>query len=172
MPLHQLPQQRWVCPLKHKVDPNIQMAGNYPVTWQAPNPLFDNLDNNANGLVDEAEEANSTYFIRAIAIDKAKNFEFFPNPAKEILNINLDSSITDFSFEVSDLNGRKIFSTKNQKQINTSQLKPGIHIGTLETEKGTVNKKLVVEAHAFSAGAKEAIEKAGGEVKLFVRASN
>lgn len=38
--------------------------------------------------------------------------------------------------------------------------------------KGTVNKKLVVEAHAFSAGAKEAIEKAGGEVKLFVRASN
>ena len=83
---------------------------------------------------------------RAVSdIDKAKNFEFFPNPAKEILNINLDSSITDFSFEVSDLNGRKIFSTKNQKQINTSQLKPGIYIGTLETEKGTVNKKFIIQ---------------------------
>lgn len=55
-------------------DQSVQMAGNYPVTWQAPNPLFDNLDNNANGLVDEAEEANSTYYIRSIAFDKAGNF--------------------------------------------------------------------------------------------------
>ena len=87
----------------------------------------------------------STSTLAVSDIDKAKNFEFFPNPAKEILNINLDSSITDFSFEVSDLNGRKIFSTKNQKQINTSQLKPGIYIGTLETEKGTVNKKFIIQ---------------------------
>lgn len=55
-------------------DLSDQMDGNYPVTWQAPNPLFDNLDNNANGLVDEAEEANSNYYIRSIAIDKAGNF--------------------------------------------------------------------------------------------------
>ena len=87
----------------------------------------------------------STSTLAVSDIDKAKNFEFFPNPAKEILNINLDSSITDFRFEVSDLNGRKIFSTKNQKQINTSQLKPGIYIGTLETEKGTVNKKFIIQ---------------------------
>ena len=87
----------------------------------------------------------STSTLAVSDIDKAKNFEFFPNPAKEILNISLDSSITDFSFEVSDLNGRKIFSTKNQKQINTSQLKPGIYIGTLETEKGTVNKKFIIQ---------------------------
>ena len=87
----------------------------------------------------------STSTLAVSDIEKTKDFELYPNPAKEILNINLDSSITDFSFEVSDLNGRKIFSTKNQKQINTSQLKPGIYIGTLETEKGTVNKKFIIQ---------------------------
>ena len=87
----------------------------------------------------------STSTLAVSDIEKTKDFELYPNPAKEILNISLDSSITDFSFEVSDLNGRKIFSTKNQKQINTSQLKPGIYIGTLETEKGTVNKKFIIQ---------------------------
>lgn len=97
------------------------------------------------GAVQHFAVASTSTTLAVSDIDKAKNFEFFPNPAKEILNINLDSSITDFSFEVSDLNGRKIFSTKNQKQINTSQLKPGIYIGTLETEKGTVNKKFIIQ---------------------------
>jgi len=64
-----------------------QMAGNYPITWQAPNPLFDNLDNNSNGLVDEAEEANSTYYIRSIAIDKAGNFAISAEVA-----VNVDAS--------------------------------------------------------------------------------
>lgn len=77
--------------------------------------------------------------------DKTIDFELYPNPAKEILNINLDSSVKEFSFDVSDINGRKILSTKNQKQINTSHLKPGIYIGTIETEKGKVNKKFIIQ---------------------------
>jgi hypothetical protein len=50
------------------------MQGNYLVPWTAINPLTDNVDNNGNGLVDEAAEANSDYYIRAIANDQAKNF--------------------------------------------------------------------------------------------------
>jgi large subunit ribosomal protein L15 len=34
---------------------------------------------------------------------------------------------------------------------------------------GALSKKLTVEAHAFSAGAKEAIEKAGGTANLIAR---
>ncbi|HOM79711.1 MAG TPA: hypothetical protein PLZ47_06460, partial [Candidatus Cloacimonas acidaminovorans] len=64
-----------------------QMAGNYPVTLEMPHPMFDDIDNNANGLVDEAEEANSTYFIRAIAIDKAGNFAVSSEFA-----VNIDAS--------------------------------------------------------------------------------
>lgn len=87
----------------------------------------------------------STSTLAVADIEKAKDFELYPNPAKEILNINLDASVKDFAFEVTDMNGRKIISTKNQKQINTSQLKPGMYIGTLETEKGKVSKKFMIQ---------------------------
>lgn len=87
----------------------------------------------------------STSTLAVADIDKAKDFELYPNPAKEILNINLDASVKDFAFEVTDMNGRKLISTKNQKQINTSQLKPGMYLGTLETEKGKITKKFMIQ---------------------------
>lgn len=78
-------------------------------------------------------------------ISKKYNFEISPNPAKEILNISLDHSIKEFTFEVTDINGRNVISTKNQKQINTSQLKPGMYFGTLKTEKGKMTKKFIIQ---------------------------
>lgn len=126
------------------IDPNPYYHKNTDIVANMSLPYVTKIAKGVVGAVQHFAVA-STSTLAVSDIDKAKNFEFFPNPAKEILNINLDSSITDFSFEVSDLNGRKIFSTKNQKQINTSQLKPGIYIGTLETEKGTVNKKFIIQ---------------------------
>ncbi|MDD4309609.1 MAG: hypothetical protein PHO32_04455, partial [Candidatus Cloacimonetes bacterium] len=51
------------------------MNGNYPVNWVAVNPLIDNVDNNGNGLVDEASEINGTFYIRSLASDRAGNYD-------------------------------------------------------------------------------------------------
>ena len=87
----------------------------------------------------------STSTLAVSDIEKTKDFELYPNPAKEILNLHLDDSIKDFSFEISDSNGRVISITKNQKQINTSQLKPGVYFGTLSSEKGKTAKKFIIK---------------------------
>lgn len=87
----------------------------------------------------------STSTLAVSDIEKTKDFELYPNPAKEILNLHLDDSIKDFSFEISDSNGRVISITKNQKQINTSQLKPGVYFGTLSSEKGKTSKKFIIK---------------------------
>lgn len=50
------------------------MPGNYLVNWTAPNPLTDRVDNDADGLVDEADEADANYYIRSIAHDRAGNY--------------------------------------------------------------------------------------------------
>ncbi len=87
----------------------------------------------------------STSTLAVSDIEKTKDFELYPNPTKEILNLHLDDSIKDFSFEISDSNGRVISITKNQKQINTSQLKPGVYFGTLSSEKGKTAKKFIIK---------------------------
>lgn len=56
------------------VNTTADMAGNYPLNWLAVNPLTDGIDNNLDGLVDEALEADGYFYIRAIARDKAGNF--------------------------------------------------------------------------------------------------
>ena len=78
-------------------------------------------------------------------VNKAKDFAVYPNPVKDVLHLQLDSSIKDFTFEVNDLNGRKILSIKNQKDVNVSSLKSGVYIGTLISEMGKDSKKFIVE---------------------------
>lgn len=78
-------------------------------------------------------------------MNKAKDFAVYPNPVKDVLYLQLDSSIKDFTFEVNDLNGRKILSIKNQKDVNVSSLKSGVYIGTLISEMGKNSKKIIIE---------------------------
>jgi len=56
---------------------DINMVGD---TWTALNPLTDGLDNDGDGIIDNLEEANARYYIRAIATDKAGNFSVFYGP--------------------------------------------------------------------------------------------
>lgn len=78
-------------------------------------------------------------------VSKAKDFAVYPNPVKDVLHLQLDSSIKDFTFEVTDLNGRKILSIKNKKDVNVSSLKSGVYIGTLISEMGKDSKKFIIE---------------------------
>lgn len=126
------------------VDPNPYYHKNTDIASNMSFPYVTQITKAAVGAMQHFAIA-STSTLAVADINKAKDFELYPNPAKEILNINLDASVKDFAFEVTDMNGRKLISTKNQKQINTSQLKPGMYIGTLETEKGKITKKFMIQ---------------------------
>lgn len=126
------------------VDPNPYYHKNTDIASNMSFPYITQITKAAVGAMQHFAIA-STSTLAVSDIDKAKDFELYPNPAKEVLNINLDASVKDFNFEVTDMNGRKLISTKNQKQINTSQLKPGVYVGTLETEKGKITKKFMIQ---------------------------
>lgn len=123
-------------PYYHK---NTDIAANmsFPYVYQ--------ITKAALGAMQHFAVASTNSTLAVSDLDKVKDFELFPNPAKEFININLDSSVKDFTFEISDINGRKISSSKNKKQINTSDLKPGVYIGTIESEKGKASKKFIIK---------------------------
>ncbi|MFC4686744.1 M28 family peptidase [Epilithonimonas pallida] len=72
--------------------------------------------------------------------------QFYPNPAKNILNLKIDNSIKSFTFEITDMNGNQIlFNTENNHQIDISHLQPGVYLGTVTADKDKVTKKIIIE---------------------------
>lgn len=74
-----------------------------------------------------------------------KEFNIFPNPAKEFINLSLNSKIKDFTFEISDFSGKLISTSKNNKKISVTNLKPGIYIGTLKVNSQKLSKKFIIK---------------------------
>jgi len=77
---------------------------------------------------------------------KLESVEIYPNPAKNILNLKIDNSVKKFTFEMIDMNGNHILTSKdNSHQINISQLKPGVYLGTMTIENNKITKKIIIE---------------------------
>ena len=72
--------------------------------------------------------------------------EFFihPNPAKDFINLWLDPAVKNYSFEISDMSGKLVSTSKNKERISISTLKPGIYIGTLDFNNKKTTKKFIV----------------------------
>lgn len=88
------------------VSTSANMPGNYLVNWTAPNPLIDRVDNDADGLVDEADEADANYYIRSIAHDRAGNYVMSSE-----YPVFVDGSYAQMV--VNTINGVNIASTNN-----------------------------------------------------------
>ncbi|MFA6625555.1 MAG: hypothetical protein WCS58_01555, partial [Candidatus Cloacimonadaceae bacterium] len=94
------------------------MAGNYMVDFSVglaggiDSPLTDDIDNDADGLIDEADEAEAVYYIRAVSEDTAGNF-FTSN----VIEIVVDGSAP--LMQVQDINGVLMADTQNIFTIPT-----------------------------------------------------
>lgn len=88
------------------VGTSANMPGNYLVNWTAPNPLIDRVDNDGDGLVDEADEADANYYIRSIAHDRAGNYVMSSEYA-----VFVDGSYAQMV--INTINGANIAATNN-----------------------------------------------------------
>ncbi len=68
--------------------------------------------------------------------------QIYPNPTADFLYIKADFS-QDFTVEVYTLNGKKLFQTKNTKQINLSKLNKGIYFVKTISKENTYKTKIV-----------------------------
>ena len=73
------------------------------------------------------------------------SLELFPNPANNIININLKNNITS-NYEILDVSGKVLKSDSflNETQINTSNLQNGIYIIRVGNDFESFSKRITI----------------------------
>ncbi len=91
--------------------------------------------------------SNATSGIKTVS---AFEFNLFPNPANEFVQVSLSSSLTNSQIHVFDINGRQILNqlipqNSTQLQINTSNFASGVYLVRVGSGKDRTYKKLIVK---------------------------
>jgi len=118
------------------------------VQWNAgPNGIIYVDETDANGCVgsDSLEVA-----ILFVGIDESNenSIVIFPNPVKDVLNINLPESFARPHISVLDIQGRLVkseMSSSRSMSLDFSNLKSGNYILLLEQDETVIHHKIVVE---------------------------
>ncbi|MFY0712998.1 T9SS type A sorting domain-containing protein [Seonamhaeicola sp. NFXS20] len=76
----------------------------------------------------------------------ASKFKIFPNPVDDVLTID-SNNIEVSSVKIYDLLGKQVYAQKGlvSKNINVSQLNSGLYLLKLDTNSGSLNKKIIIE---------------------------
>lgn len=69
----------------------------------------------------------------------------YPNPATDVLNINVPSSIELAGVTVYDVLGKKVNTEVSNDQVNVSGLSRGVYVVNVITNAGTLTEKLIIE---------------------------
>ncbi len=118
------------------------------------NDLFVNMDpvyvknvgTAAVGAIQHFSVAEKTILAVTETSKLLESVQFYPNPAKNILNLKMKDSTKDFVFELTDMSGSQILINKNNAhQIDISHLKPGVYLATITIENEKVTKKIIIE---------------------------
>ncbi|NML57228.1 M28 family peptidase [Chryseobacterium cheonjiense] len=78
------------------------------------------------------------------ALNKLETVKVYPNPAKDILNIELAKDIKNFNLEITDMNGRLIITKENETKINVSGLANGAYLATITTKDSKAVRKIII----------------------------
>nr|WP_245405030.1 M28 family peptidase [Chryseobacterium sp. SSA4.19] len=77
-------------------------------------------------------------------VNVLESLKVYPNPAKDILNIELPESIKNFKLDISDLNGRLLIRKENETTINVSGLTNGAYLCTVNANGTKAVRKIVI----------------------------
>ena len=106
-----------------------------------------NLSKAATGAIQHFAVASTTP-LAVNEISKAlENIKITPNPASNFIKIDLDSNLLQKAkFELTDLSGSKLFETnENLHQIDISNIKTGVYIGTVTIGDNKTSKKIIIK---------------------------
>ncbi|RXM51391.1 MULTISPECIES: M28 family peptidase [unclassified Chryseobacterium] len=74
-----------------------------------------------------------------------ENVKLYPNPANNILNIELPDKTANFSFEITNVSGRTLLKVNNETKVNVSALERGVYVGILKVGDQTLVKNILIE---------------------------
>ncbi len=74
-----------------------------------------------------------------------ESLKIFPNPTRDFINVKiLNSNLREYSFTITDMNGKFLFRAENPKKIDVSKLPAGIYFGTISVEDKKTTKKIII----------------------------
>lgn len=79
------------------------------------------------------------------SLNKLESVQIYPNPTKDVLNLELPNNIKDFNVEITDASGRTVLHIGNEKKINVSALINGTYLCTIKSKEGSVTRKFIIE---------------------------
>ncbi len=81
--------------------------------------------------------------------DNARKFVVYPNPAKEIININVETEVLDvLTLKISNILGEVVLTettTSNSLTLETNNIKSGLYFITIENIGKTSTQKIIIE---------------------------
>lgn len=104
-----------------------------------------NVGKAAVGALQHFAVATSVLSTNETAINKLESIKIYPNPAKDILNVELPTNIKNFSLEINDMSGKLISIHENENKINVSKLPNGVYICTIKSDGETMTKKIIID---------------------------
>ncbi len=126
----------------------VKLKENLPLGTTINNTAFIYFDFNASVVTNTVSNTIST--VTNVAEFGMQNLEFRmnPNPASSSVNISVNEEMIGSSLTVYDITGRKMAAVQLSvinNQLSIARFAPGVYFVTVENEKGSVTKKLVIE---------------------------
>ena len=120
-------------------------------TWESQNFVNENdlehiqFVNDTSGFVLDSE--GNLYRNRELTSisqqSKKTGLVIFPNPAKDIIFIDIGNKIMDYEIDIYNIEGKHLVHQNNKSQIDISSLGPGMYLVTIRSERGAYIQKLV-----------------------------
>jgi aminopeptidase YwaD len=103
-----------------------------------------NVGKAAVGALQHFAVATSVLGTNETATNSLESVQIYPNPAKDVLNIELPKDIKHFSLEITDLIGRLVLNKENETKINVSDLANGAYLCTIKANDKTAVRKIII----------------------------
>lgn len=104
-----------------------------------------NVGKAAVGALQHFAVATTVLSTNESAVNKLESIKIYPNPVKDILNVELPNSVKNFSLEINDMSGKLISTYENENEINVSKLPNGVYLCTIKSDDETITKKIIID---------------------------
>lgn len=103
-----------------------------------------NVGKAAVGALQHFAVATSVLGTKESDANTLESVKIYPNPAKDVLNVELPSHIKNFSFEINDMSGKLVSAHENETKINVSKLSNGVYMCTVKSKGESITKKVII----------------------------
>ncbi|MCU7616547.1 M28 family peptidase [Chryseobacterium sp. PBS4-4] len=104
-----------------------------------------NVGKAAVGALQHFAVATTTLSVNETQGSQLESVKIYPNPAKNIVKLELPNNIKDFKVEISDMSGKLVLKTENETEINVSELQNGVYVCSIKANGENITRKIVIK---------------------------